>query len=461
MKMTSFLRCHLFDPRKSLPAGRQAPDPFNPRSIGFIICSSSVFICVLLGFFIYFSEMKILTLIIIIMSLSGIAIGRYPGLRMNRATISLVGATLLVVIGSITLQQAYASIDFDTITLLLAMMIINVNLQISGFFQLVMVKVITIARSPVQLLVMIIIVSGSLSALFLNDTICIMLTPLVAEIILTLKRNPIPYLIALAASANIGSTATIVGNPQNMLIGISSKIGFSDFFFAQFPVALSGMLIAFVVIYIIYRKEFSSSWNSDLHSVSGANVRLYKPLLRKSIFASVVMLVLFFSGVSIPLAALTGASILLITRRLKPQRVFTEIDWALLVFFSGLFIITGALEASGLSKKLFTSIQPYVDQGMPALAFTSSLLSNLISNVPAVMLYRPIIPAYSDPHQAWLVLAMATTLAGNLTLLGSVANLIVAESARRKGIELSFTEYLKAGFPIAVITICFGLLLLL
>lgn len=378
-------------------------------------------------------------------------------MRMNRATISLVGATLLVVIGSITLSQAYSSIDFDTITLLLAMMIINVNLQISGFFQLITIKVVTIAKTPIQLLAMIIIVSGVLSALFLNDTICIMLTPLIVELSFSLKRNPIPYLIALATSANIGSTATIVGNPQNMLIGISSKISFTDFFIAQLPVAASGMLIAFVIIYLIYKKEFRSPFE---HNINQHQVKLYKPLLKKSIFASFVMLVMFFYGFSIPLAAMTGAAILLITRRLKPQRVFTEIDWSLLIFFSGLFIITGALEVSGLSQRFFDSLRPFVDQGIPALAVVSTVLSNLISNVPAVMLYRPIIPAYPDPEQAWLVLAMATTLAGNLTLLGSVANLIVAESAKRKGIHISFTEYLKAGFPIAVISIIWGVILL-
>lgn len=401
--------------------------------------------------------MNFITLLISIITLTGIAIGRYPGLRMNRATISLVGATLLVLTGSITLNQAYASVDFDTIALLLAMMIINVNLQISGFFLLVTEKVVIFAKTPVQLLIMIIVISGILSALFLNDTICIMLTPLIAEIVLNLKRNPIPYLVALAVSANIGSTATIVGNPQNMLIGISSKIDFTDFFLAEFPVALSGMLIAFGVIYIIYRKEFRVPFD---HNIDQPEIRLYKPLLIKSIFASIVMIVLFFSGISIPLAALTGASILLITRRLKPQRVFTEIDWALLVFFSGLFIITGALQVSGLSTEFFNSLKPFVNRGMPALAFTSSVLSNLISNVPAVMLYRHIIPAYPDPQQAWLVLAMATTLAGNLTLLGSVANLIVAESAKRRGIHISFTEYLKAGFPIALITIINGTMIL-
>lgn len=167
-----------------------------------------------------------LTTSITLITLFGIAIGGLPKLRMNRATISLVGATFLVLTGAISLNDAYSSIDLDTITLLLGMMIINVNLGISGFFQFVASKIIHFSKSPQELLFLIIFSSGILSAIFLNDTICLMLTPLVIEITQQFRRNPIPYLIALATSANIGSAATIIGNPQNMIIGMSSKIHF-------------------------------------------------------------------------------------------------------------------------------------------------------------------------------------------------------------------------------------------
>ena len=174
--------------------------------------------------------------------------------------------------------------------------------------------------------------------------------------------------------------------------------------------------------------------------------------------ATAVMLVAFLAGAPIPLAALGAAAILLITRRIKPQRVFNEVDFSLLVFFSGLFIVTGAIEHSGLSERIFALGRPLATQGTAALTGVAVVLSNLVSNVPAVLLFRPFVPQLPDPSQAWLTLAMATTFAGNLTLLGSVANLIVAEIARNRGVELSFREYLKAGVPITLVSLILGVI---
>jgi Na+/H+ antiporter NhaD/arsenite permease-like protein len=396
-----------------------------------------------------------LALLVIIVTIVGVALGRYPFLRMNRATIALVGATFLIAMGAISLERAYETLDLDTLVLLFAMMIINVNLRLAGFFRLVGNNLIHQARSPGQLLALIIAVSGLLSALFLNDTIVLVFTPFVAEITLALKRNPIPYLVGLVTAANIGSTATITGNPQNMLIGISSHISFITFTIYLAPVALLGLSLAWGIIVITYRAEFTTPFLAERPRLAR---RHYRPLLRKGILAVSLMLVAFVSGVPVPLAALAGAGLLLITRRLKPERVFREIDWALLVFFAGLFVVTGAIEEIGLSQQLFRLTQPLAEQSVASLSLVSALLSNLISNVPAVLLFRPVIPQFPNSQQAWLTLAMATTLAGNLTLLGSVANLIVAEIARRWGITLSFTEYLRAGLPITIATLITGVL---
>jgi len=168
------------------------------------------------------------------------------------------------------------------------------------------------------------------------------------------------------------------------------------------------------------------------------------------------MLAAFIGGVPVPLAALGAASLLLVTRRLKPERVFRDIDWSLLVFFSGLFVVTGAIEESELSHRILDIIQPLIRHGLISLAAVSAILSNLISNVPAVMLFRPLIPGLMNTQSAWMTLAMATTLAGNLTLLGSVANLIVAEIAKAGGVHLSFKEYIKAGVPITILSLAWG-----
>lgn len=397
----------------------------------------------------------LLAIPVIVITLVGVAVGRYPWLHMNRATIALVGATALIVMGAISLDQAYAALDLNTIILLFAMMVINVNLRLAGFFQLVAGWLARRARTPRALLALLVVASGLLSALFLNDTIVLMFTPLVLEIATALRRNPVPYLIGLVSAANIGSTATIIGNPQNMIIGIASGIPFTTFSAYLIPVALAGLGVAWLVVVLVYRQEFTPV---PLPVPILQPAQTYRPLLRKNALATVMMVVAFILGAPVPLAALAAASFLLITRRVKPRRVFLELDWSLLVFFSGLFIVTGAIETTGLTERLFHFAQPIAGRGIAALAGVAVVLSNLVSNVPAVLLFRPIIPAFAQPQQAWLTLAMATTLAGNLTLLGSVANLIVAETARNRGVRLSFTEYLKAGVPITLITLILGIL---
>jgi Na+/H+ antiporter NhaD/arsenite permease-like protein len=391
--------------------------------------------------------------VIVAGTLVGVAIGRYPWFRMNRATIALVGATALIIIGALSLEQAYHAVDLNTIVLLLAMMVLNVNLRLAGFFGLMSGWVARWARSPSALLALIVGVSGVLSALFLNDTVVLMFTPLALEITAALKRNPMPYLIGLVTAANLGSVATIVGNPQNMLIGLSSQIPFVVFTMRLAPAALVGLGIVWIVVTRLYPHEFQSGPFAERPILPA---RRYRPLLRKSLLATGLMIAAFALGAPIPLAALGAAALLLTTRRLKPSRVFTELDWSLLVFFSGLFVVTGTLETTGATTLLFAAVRPLAEQGVATLTLVAAVLSNIVSNVPAVMLFRPLIPGFPDPQRAWLTLAMATTMAGNLTLLGSVANLIVAEIAAQRGVRLTFGEYLKAGVPITLVSLMVG-----
>lgn len=391
---------------------------------------------------------------LVTVTLVGVAIGRYPWLKMNRATIALVGATLLIALGALTLDEAYQAVDWNTILLLFGMMVLNVNLRTSGFFHLVTAHVLARAHTPRRLLALLVVTSGLLSAIFLNDTIVLVFTPLVLEIVLTLKRNPLPYLVGLVTAANLGSVATITGNPQNMLVGISSGISYVDFTRALGPVALLGLGVIWVVIVLVYPREFRAE-----RLVTGP-IELPPPnyrRLRKALLATVLMLGALIVGAPIPLAAALAAALLLISRKLEPDKVFQEIDWGLLVFFSSLFVVTGAIEHSGLGERLFALLRPCADGGPGPLTGVAVVLSNLVSNVPAVMLFRPIVPDLANPHAAWLTLAMATTLAGNLTLLGSVANLIVAELAKKQGVHLSFVEYLKAGTPIAILSLLLGI----
>ncbi|WP_337872671.1 anion transporter [Ignavibacterium sp.] len=396
-----------------------------------------------------------LSLTTIVLSIAGIAIGSYPGFRMNRATIALVGATTLVIINGLTLEEAAKLVDINTIMLLFAMMVLNINLRLSGFFNVIANRIVRIAKTPQQLLALVIFSSGFLSSLFLNDTIVIMFTPLLIEVVTKLKRNPIPYLIALAASANVGSVATIVGNPQNIIIGIFSGLSFVEFAIKLFPLALIGLFIVWVVIVSIYRKEFKEK---VILQSDEFQPKIFKPLLIKSSVVLIVMLAAFLSGFPIALSALGASVLLLITRRIKPERVFIELDWSLLVFFSGLFIITDLLNQLFIAKYFSGKLELFTGNSVFDLSIISLVLSNLISNVPAVLVLSPIIKSLNNNEILWLALAMSSTFAGNLTLLGSVANLIVAESAKRHGITLSFSEYLKSGILITIFTFLSGII---
>src|SRR5688572_29451093 len=226
---------------------------------------------------------QVLTAFLVAVTLIGVAIGRWPKLRMNRATIALVGATALIAIGVIPLPRAFEAVDWNTIVLLFAMMVLNVNLRIAGFFHLITSRVVRLAKTPRRLLALVILVSGVLSAIFLNDTIALMMTPLVLDLALTLRRNPIPYLVALVTAANVGSVAAITGNPQNMLVGIASGIPFVQFTAALAPVAIVGLVVIWLVMIVVYQTEFRPvALSNDVALTGTEDWRL----LRKSMVAT-------------------------------------------------------------------------------------------------------------------------------------------------------------------------------
>jgi len=383
-----------------------------------------------------------------------VAVGRFPGLRIDRAGAALVGASLMVGLGVLPLDEAYRAIDLDTLVLLLGMMILVASLRLSGFFLLTARGVALVARHPLTLLAGVVLASGLLSAFLVNDTVCLMLTPLVAELARTLRRNAVPYLLALAMASNIGSVATITGNPQNIMIGSFSGIPYGDFAAALAPVAAVGLVLLFLLLVLGFRREFLTRAGFTAHPPP---FRLHRVMLAKSLLAAAAMILCFFLGIPPAEVAIIGGALLLLSLRLRPERIYREIDWALLLLFAGLFIVVAGLERAVLTPERIAEAQALA-LGRPAvLAGVAALLSNVVSNVPTVLVLKPFVAALPDPRSAWLVLAMAATLAGNLTILGSVANLIVVQRARRQRIEIGFWSYLRLGVPVTLATIGFGL----
>ena len=386
-----------------------------------------------------------------------LAIGRLPGFRVDRTGAAIIGASLMLATNVLTVEEAYAAINYDTIMLLFGMMIVVANLRISGFFRLVSAWVVGHAHRPLVLLSGIVMVSGVFSAFFVNDTMCLVLTPLVLEITEKLRRNPIPYLLAVAMSANIGSVATITGNPQNMMIGSFSQIPYRAFSAALAPIAAAGLL--FTVLVIAPGVPLRIRVRSAVRAGSTATVRVHRALLWKSLATSAAMIVLFFAGWPVPKVAVVAGALLLLTRRVKPGRIYREIDWSLLVLFIGLFIVIAGIERTPLSASLFAAASRYHLERTAPMAIFTAILSNIVSNVPAVLLFKGFVPHLPDATRAWLTLAMSSTLAGNLTLLGSVANLIVVERARRTA-HITFWEYGRAGLPLAIVTLALGIVMI-
>jgi Na+/H+ antiporter NhaD/arsenite permease-like protein len=396
----------------------------------------------------------LITFLIFFLTYVVVAVGSAPGLRVDRTGAAIIGAILMVVTGAISFDDAVRAVDFRTLVLLFGMMVLVAHLRLAGGFAALVRGISARVTRPVPLLVALVVTTGVLSALFVNDTICLVFTPIVLDIAETRRQRPIPYLLALATASNIGSLATMTGNPQNMLIGTVSGLSFGAFSRALSPIALIGLVLDALVIWLIFRR--------DLHVLPGEveapppGIPPHGPMLVKSVVVAVGMLAGFLAGYDAALVAASGAAVLLVTRRVAPRKVYASIDWDLLMLFAGLFVVVGAAERAGIDRRLFSLLAPLGLPTIAGLTATAAVLGNAVSNVPAVMLFTRIVPQLPDPRRAWLVLAMASTLAGNLTILGSIANLIVVEGARRRGYSIGFWEYLRVGLPITVATIAFG-----
>lgn len=406
-----------------------------------------------------------LTTVIFALTYVGLALGKIPGLRVDRAGIAFVGATLVLLTGVLTLEQAVSqeSINYHTLMLLFGMMVVVGVLRLSGFFERVAEVALRRVRTPLGFLALTIVLSGVCSAFLINDIVCLALTPLVLYVARKLRFDPVPYLIAVATAANIGSTATITGNPQNIYIGSHSGISYARFTLRLGPVALLGLVLDFLVIAAVYQRSLTADYRAEgqapaLEAPSRTRSRLHRLLELKSGFVTLAAIVLFFMGLPLHLVAL-GAAALLLLDRIRPQKIYGQIDWMLLVLFIGLFIVVRAFQVHVVSTWGIDDWAARIESSVGALAGISALLSNLASNVPAVLLLEPVVSRTSEAARetSWLTLAMSSTLAGNLTVLGSVANLIVVEIARRLGTPISFWEYCRVGIPTTLLTLLVGI----
>ena len=386
---------------------------------------------------------------------------RLKVLPLNRPAAALLGAVLMVGCGVMTPQQAYRCVDYDTLVLLLGMMIISAYLFLAGFFDWAADRILRYAPTPQALLLYLVLTSGVLSALLVNDTVCLMLTPLVVAVMVRGKLPLPPYLLALAMSANVGSVATLVGNPQNMIIGHLSRIPFLRFSASLLPVAAVGLALEYAVLRIGFRKVLGQA---VIHRPESQPRPLDRSLLIVAFSALALVFAGFVAGLDLSWTALAGGALVMVLARRDTHEVLKLVDWHLLVFFAALFIVVEGLSGTGLPDQVYQRVHGVFGASVASQAWNfawfSALGSNVFSNVPFVLVAGKWISNFAQPELMWKVMALATTLAGNLTILGSVANIIVVESAR-KHVQFGFWDYARFGIPVTILTTGIGMIILL
>lgn len=390
-----------------------------------------------------------------------IAIQQIPGIRINRPAASLMGAVAMVAIGGFPASEAWASIDPDVIIFLLGVLLLTAYLELGGFFDWTATLLIRYVRSARALLAAVVAAAGLLSALFINDTICLVFTPILVMTLRSLELRPAPFLLALAFASNVGSAMTITGNPQNMLIGVSSGIGYAPFLAAMALPSLGGLLIVYLVIALAYRGDLAA----ELRAIERAPATLDRSLTLKALALFAAALIGWLAGYSLPGVAIAAGTVMVAISRRDAAEAFARVEWSLLLFFAALFVVMGGVRELSLFQELTVRATSAL-RGAPlrdavAVSGVMTILSNLVSNVPAVLLWLPVVPHVPNESFIWLVIAMSSTFAGNLTVLGSMANLIVAEGASARGVTLRFVDFLRVGVPVTFLTLAWGIAALL
>jgi len=379
---------------------------------------------------------------------AGMVLGELPYLALDRTGIALLGAIALLATGTVTPVAAWEAVDVPTLGLLFGLMVVSAQLRLGGAYAALTRRLARLQLSPAGLLAVLIAVAGVLSAVLANDIVVLAMTPVLVEGCARRGLDPVPFLLALACAANVGSAATLIGNPQNMLIGQSLRLSFAGYLAdAAVPVILGG-----AVVWLVVRSQVRGRWyrHTPIPRVEAPPFDRWQAAKGAAVVLLVVACFLFTS-VAREVVALTAAGLLLTSRRMASRNVLGLVDWHLLVLFVGLFVVNHAFAASGQLARLTGGLAAAgLDVAQPPILFAATvLLSNLVSNVPAVML---LLPSATHP-QAGTILALASTLAGNLFIVGSIANIIVVDQAAALDVRISFRDHARVGIPVTLATL--------
>ena len=394
-------------------------------------------------------------LVVFLVVYLGMFLGELPFLQIDRTGIALLGAIALVALGEVSPEQAAQSVHLPTLLLLFSFMVLSAQMRLGGFYTRVTRRIAASPVGPPALLALLIAAVAALSAVFSNDIVCLAMAPVLADACLKRGLNPVPFLLALACAANVGSAATLIGNPQNMLIGETLRLSFAGYAREAAVPVLAGLAATWAIVAFLSRGH----WAIEGASLHGASERreedeaVFDPwqTAKGLMVAGALLAVFLFTDVPREVAALTGAGLLLLSRRLHTNKMLGLVDWELLVLFIGLFVVNHAFQETGLAARAMQFLaEAGLPLGAPAPMFGAAFVaSNLVSNVPAVML---LLPAAGEPWSGPL-LALVSTLAGNLLIVGSIANIIVVDCAARRGIRIDWRMHARVGVPVTLATL--------
>jgi Na+/H+ antiporter NhaD/arsenite permease-like protein len=382
----------------------------------------------------------------------GMVLGGLPFLQLDRTGIALLGAIALIGMEAVSPEEAARSIHLPTILLLFSFMVVSAQLQLGGFYPWVALELEKLPLSPVALVGAVVVVAGLLSSVFSNDVVCLSMAPVLAEVCARRGLNPVPYLLGLACGANVGSAATLIGNPQNMLIGSALGLSFGGYLAVAAVPVLLGLAATWIVIVVQTRGRLALVGGPAPSEPSESVPGLDRWQSTKGLVVAGALLVIFlFTAWPRDVAALVGAGILLTSRRMHSNKTLGLVDWGVLVLFTGLFVVNHAFQKTGVMDGIVGDLASSgirLDRPLPLFAATV-VLSNVVSNVPAVMLLMPL----AKHAAAGPLLALASTLAGNLLIVGSIANIIVVDAAARRGARISWRDHARIGVPVTLVTL--------
>ncbi|MFO0558146.1 MAG: SLC13 family permease [Polyangiales bacterium] len=400
--------------------------------------------------------MKAVLLAIFALTYAGISARRVRLLPIGRPAMAMVGASAMVLAGAFAgpiglgADEALRAVEPHTIAMLFGMMLISSGLDEAGFFAWLTDRVARVVRTPAALLWAVTIASGLLSAVLVNDAVCLLATPVVLASARRQRVSVRPFVFALCMGANAGSALTLSGNPQNMLVARLSGLAYRAYLARAALPSLAALVVTAALVHLMHRRELATVVDHAHDDDSRREITgPQRALLAVSLAALAGVVVANLAGASIAWSALVGASVVIVAARLRAEALLQKVEWSVLLFFAGLFVVVAGLRKTGLPAQWLAPLATMAAGGSGTALLVAVLMvgSQIVSNVPLILLLEPWIRGFGDSSTAWTITAIVSTIAGNFTLLGSVANVIVIEQSKE---SIGFWDYLKIGVPVTI-----------